>query len=160
VDLGILTVPQGHRHDGHLGAFRREQESKFFHFDGAVTDKNFPQPSTILRPRDKFWVLAFRHSGEEKLTAEDRMEFLKRQEGNVFVGPQGASLIFEQRALELPRGHWYASLDEPENCWDDEGFRGFGYLVAHADGDFEFNVGYHGQPLHNVMTFFQFVKIA
>ena len=118
VDLGIITVPENYKHAIQLAQFLRADGKKFRSVNDNITDANFPNPSRILKPGDKLWVRAFRQIVSDTTTSEERMVFLANQKA-VHTGAQGASLVFEQRRDQLPKGFWYASFDEKGRLWED-----------------------------------------
>jgi hypothetical protein len=140
-DLGIITVPADYDHAKCLANFRKNNYKKFFGYNDDITDKNFSNPSRILKPGDKLHVRAFQQIVGGTTTSEERMAFLKKQ-NPVFVGAQGASLVFEQKHEQLPKGKWYASFDKKERLWKDAGsLHRVPNVNAYSDGDFFWNLG-------------------
>lgn len=136
-DLGVVTVPEEHR----LTSFRRKNRSLFWHCDPAITDDNFRSPTCILKPGDRLQVQAFKQVGLVATTVEERLEFCRRQQGNVFVGAQGIPLVFEQKCDRLPKGFWYAFLDTRERLWKDTGgCHGVPNLVVLRRGIFDLDL--------------------
>lgn len=111
-DLGIITVPDDYVHGGRLTRFYVKHRHEFRHYLEEITDKNFQNPTRILEPGDKLHVRAFKQVAIG-VTTEDRMAFLATQKA-VHTGAQGASLVFEQKRNQLPKGFWYVSFDEKE----------------------------------------------
>ena len=143
VDLGILTVPDNYVQGKQLGSMNRKD---FIYFDSDITDKNFSNPTRVLKPGDKFHVLAYKQIVPGETTSEERMEFLAKQKA-VLTGAQGASLVYQQKRNLLPKGFWYCSFDEKKRLWKDAGGgRRVPYVRAFSDGDFEFNLGYFERP--------------
>jgi hypothetical protein len=137
VDLGIITVSAAVQ----LDKFMYENREKFYSVNENITDANFPNPSRILKPGDKLWVRAFQQIVKGTTTSEERMTFLKKQNA-VFTGAQGASLVFEQKRDQLPKGKWYASFDEKKRLWKDaDGGHRVPGVNAHTDGDFFWDLG-------------------
>jgi hypothetical protein len=85
VDLGTITVPDNYDHVTRLATFKKENEKKFYSYNSAITDENFPKPTRILKPGDKFQVRAFKQIVSGETTSEERMAFLSKQKA-VFVG--------------------------------------------------------------------------
>ncbi len=143
VDLGVITVPAGYMHGMCLSTFHKNNRKKFCGYNDNITDKNFPHPSRILKPGDKLRVRAYQQIVSGTTTSEERMAFLEKQKGNVYTGAQGASLVFEQKRNQLPKGKWYISFDEAENLWEDSGgYHRVPRVLAFSDGAFEFDLGY------------------
>lgn len=154
-DLGIITVPEVVS----LDKFMRENRKKFYGVNENITDANFPNPSRILKPGDKLWVRAFQQIVKGGTTSEERMKFLKKQNA-VFTGAQGATLVFDQKRDELPKGKWYASFDEKDRLWEDAGgdHRVPGVL-AHSDGDFYWFLGSFGYVWDGSSAFLCFCDV-
>lgn len=139
VDLGIIIVPENYIHDKQLSSLNKDD---FYYFNENITDKNFPKPSRILKPNDKFWVRAFKQVASGSTTSEDRMGFLAKMNA-IHTGAQGASLVFQQKRNQLPKGFWYCSFDEKEHLWKDSGGNHrVPRVAADSDGDFGFDLGY------------------
>ena len=138
-DLGVITVPENYVHGKQLSSLN---QSEFYFFNNDITDKNFPNPTRILKPGDKLWVRAFKQVVPGNTTSEDRMGFLKKLNA-VFTGAQGASLVYQQKKDLLPKGYWYCSFDEKDHLWKDaDGDHRVPYVSAYSDGDFRFRLGY------------------
>lgn len=156
VDLGVVTVPE----DPRLATFNRENRRRFFHYEEAITDVNFSNPTRILKPGDKLEVRAFRQVAPGTTTTEERLEFCQRQKGNVFVGAQGATLVFEQKRNQLPRGLWYGFFDRRERLWKDaRGCCGVPNLVVLRSGDFDFDLECFERPRGDGYAFFCFREL-
>jgi hypothetical protein len=137
-DLGIITVPDDYVHGKELGSL---DQKDFYYFNTDIKDKNFPNPSRILKPGDKFWVRAFKQTSFGNTTSVERMEFLAKQNA-IHTGAQGASLVYKQKRSVLPKDYWYCSFDEKERLWKDaDGDHGVPSVYAHSDGDFRFPLG-------------------
>lgn len=120
VDLGIITVPDDYVYDIRLDSFGKKNREKFYYYNENITDKNFSKATVQLTPGRKLRVKIFKQVVPGTTTSEERMAFLKSQNA-VLTGAQGASLVFEQKRDELPRGYWYASFDERDALWKDAG---------------------------------------
>jgi len=120
VDLGIITVPDGYVHNTRLASFEKENRKKFYGYNDAITDKNFGKATTKLVPGRKFRVRVFKQIVDGETTSEERLAFLKTQNA-ILVGAQGASLVFEQKREDLPKGFWYCSFDKKKALWKDAG---------------------------------------
>lgn len=141
VDLGIITVPDDYDHATALAKFGKKNRKKFYYYNEAITDPNFPNPTRILKPGDKLRVRAFKQVVGGSTTSEERMAFLATQKA-VHVGAQGASLVWDQKRDQLPKGKWYCSFDEKERLWQDAvGDHGVPSVFAYSDGVFRFDIG-------------------
>ena len=144
-DLGIIKVPDDYRHSTQFGNFLRMYRKKFWRIGSDIDVANFPDPSHVLRPGDKFRVRVFGQAvGVMSTTTEERMAFLNAQ-GDVHIGPQGVSLIFEQKRILLPEGSRYISFDKEECLWiDDEGRHRVPCMYKSLGGSIELYLGYLG----------------
>lgn len=151
VDLGVIEVPKGYVHRTRLATFKaRYQNDKiksFYYYNDAITDEHFPNPSRILKPGDRLHVCAYRQVASGTTTSKERMDYLVAQGMPVYTGAQGASLVFEQKRDQLPKGKWYASFDEEDRLWGGAGGRRrVPYVCARSGGDFDFDLGSFGYP--------------
>lgn len=148
-DLGVITVPKNYRHPIRLDTFMTKHRSKFSYvdecMDGAgIADENFSQVSTKLSPGQKLVVKIF-ISVDKYISHKECMEFLNNQ-NCVFVGAQGATLVFEQKR-SLLKGlakqlavadesgndyHVFLSLDNSKNLFRENGKR---YVVGLSYGE-------------------------
>ena len=134
-DLGVLTVPNDYVHGKQLDGMNREE---FYFFNESITDANFPNPTRILKPGDKFSVQVFKQTVSGITTSEERMQFLTSQKA-VNTGAQGASLVYFQKRDLLPKGYWYCSFDEKDHLFEDAGgLRRVPCVRARSDGGFRF----------------------
>ncbi len=141
VDLGIITVPNDYDHATRLDKFMKKNRKKFCDINDNITDANFPNPTRILKPGDKLRVRAFKQVVGGTTTSEERMTFLATQKA-IHTGAQGASLVFDQKRDQLPKGKWYASFDEKDRLWADaDGYHRVPSVYCDSDGDFEFILG-------------------
>lgn len=142
VDLGIITVPDDYVHETRLTTFGEQNRKKFNYYNDEIIDKNFPNPSRILKPGDRLHVRAFKQAVGGTTTTAERMAFLATQKA-IYTGAQGASLVFDQKRDQLPKGKWYASFDEKDRLWADAvGFHRVPRMYCDSDGDFEFSLGF------------------
>ena len=154
VDLGEITVPPSYVPDKRLGFFRRKYHRQFFCFDKEITDANFSNPTRILKPGDKLHVRVFECPTPN--TTSECMKFLATEEV-VYTGAQGASLVFEQKRNQLPKGFWYTSFDEKSKLWKNvRGCYGVPYLVALFGGSFDFILICFEKDVLTVKAFFCF----
>ncbi|MFA6056208.1 MAG: hypothetical protein WC769_12635 [Thermodesulfovibrionales bacterium] len=141
VDLGIVTVPDDYVHEKQLKMFKGKNGEKFYYYNDDITDKHFSNPTRILKPGDKLWLRTFKQIAPGSTTSEDRMKFLASKKA-IHVGAQGASLVFDQKRNQLPKGYWYCSFDEKDRLWKDaDGRRRVPVVDADTDGDFRFDLG-------------------
>lgn len=141
VDLGIITVPDDYVHDKRLTTFGKQNRKKFYCYNDEITDKNFPNPTRVLKPGDKLRVRALKQVVGGMTTSEERMAFLATQKA-IHTGAQGASLVFDQKRDQLPKGKWYASFDEKDRLWADaDGDHRVPFVDCDSGGAFEFDLG-------------------
>src|SRR3989344_121874 len=143
VDLGIITVPDNYDHTTSLKSFMERNREKFCRADKNITDQNFSNPTCILKPGDKLHVRVFKQIVEGITTSEERMAFLVMQKA-VYVGAQGASLVFEQKRDQLPKGMWYTSFDKKERLYmESSGYHMVSRIGTYLsnDDDFSFRLG-------------------
>lgn len=144
VDLGIITVPDDYVHEKQLTTFGKQNHKKFHSYNDEITDKNFPNPTRVLKPGDKLRVRAFKQVVGGTTTSEERMAFLATQKA-IHTGAQGASLVFDQKRDQLPKGKWYASFDEKYRLWANAGgYHGVPHVFCYLDGDFVFRLSAFG----------------
>jgi hypothetical protein len=122
VDLGIVVVSKNYEHASQLASFKKVNHGNFVACHSNITDENFAKPTMQLVPGSRLHVRAFKQIVSGPTTSEERMAFLSTQKA-IYVGAQGASLVFEQKRAELPKGYWYVSFDKKEALWID----GIGY---------------------------------
>ena len=140
VDLGIITVPDDYVHDKRLTKFGKQNRKKFYYSD-EITDKNFPNPTRVLKPGDKLRVRAFKQIVPGTTTSEERMAFLATEKA-IHTGAQGASLVFDQKRDQLPKGKWYTSFDEKDRLWADAGGNPeVPNVLCYSGGGFQFPLG-------------------
>lgn len=133
LDLGIITVPRG------FDPFGGKNREKIHRFDDEINDKNFSNPTRVLKPGDKFRVRAFKQVIDDSRTSDERMAFL-RSEKAVFTGVQGVILVWKQKRDQLPKGKWYTSFDEPDRLWKDEsGYHRLPSIFFYSDGGYAFH---------------------
>ena len=141
VDLGVIMVPDDYDHANHLKTFAQQNDKKFCYYNNDINDENFSNPTRILKPGDKLCVRAFKQIVGGSTTSEERMVFLATQKA-VHVGAQGASLVYDQKRDQLPKGKWYASFDEKDRLWTDaDGRHGVPDVDAYSDVGFSFSLG-------------------
>lgn len=159
-DLGVITVPKDYDHATRLGSFVEAYRKKFYYYNDAIMDVNFPAPSRVLKPGDRLHVRAWKQIVRGRTTSAERMEFCRGQDGNVWTGAQGASLVWEEKRDELPKGYWYASLDEPDRLWEDaDGNRRVPDVGAYSSGDFNFFLGSFERDWRECNAFFSFCDV-
>lgn len=159
VDLGIITVPDNYDHATALKSFGNKNRRKFYYYNDEITDKNFPNPTRVLKPGDKLHVRVFKQIVSGRTTSEERMDFL-RKENAVFTGAQGASLVFDQKRDKLPVGKWYASFDEKDRLLlDTDGDHKLLNMRCTPEGVFSFRLGFFESEWHDVNAFLCFCDV-
>lgn len=137
-----VTVPEGYDHATRLDTFHATHQSdkeEFYFYNDAITDANFAAKATTkLVAGRKFTVKVFGIT--ERVSSEDCLAKL-RSEKAILVGAQGASLTYEQKKDELPKGKWSVSFDEKKALWRDPGGdHRVPHLYAFSGGDFDFGL--------------------
>ncbi len=136
VDLGIITVPDDYMHKSRLTTFYGLNQDRFLLYQDEITDVNFPYPSRILKPGNKFRLRAFREIVPGRTTLNMRLGFLATQKA-IYTGAQGLSLVFDQKRDQLPRAKWYVSFDVKERLLaQDHNYHGVPLLGVRGDGAF------------------------
>jgi hypothetical protein len=159
VDIGIITVPDDYVHEKRLTTFGKQNRKKFYCYNNKITDKNFPNPTRVLKPGDKLRVRAFKQVVGGKTTSEERMAFLATQKA-IHTGAQGASLVFDQKRDQLPKGKWYASFDEKDRLWTDAGgSHRVPLMGCYSDSDFRFDLGVFELVWYGVYAFLCFCDV-
>ena len=142
--LGVVTVPDDYVHDRQLAVFRKKHRKKFWHHSSDITDRNFPNPSRILKPGDRLHVRAFEQVVPGVTTSEEHMAFLAGEDA-IYAGAQGITVVFDQKRDQLPKGRWYASFDEKSRLWENGGdYHGVPCLVALVRGGFDLDLAAFG----------------
>ena len=139
-----IIVPADYNHATRLDTFRtkhqNEKNKEFYFYNGAITDTNYAAKATTkLTAGRRFLVKAF---GIKKTASSlDCLAKVKAENG-VLTGAQGASLVYEQRKDELPKGKYYVSFDEKDALWRGPfGRRRVPDVRADSGGDFCFGLG-------------------
>ncbi len=141
VDLGITTVHADYEHGNQLKKFFEQNSDKLFNINYEITDKNFPNPTRVLRPGDRLRIRAFKQVVGGSTTTEERVDFLRKEKA-VFIGAQGASLVFERKCNQLPKCKQYTSFDEKDRLWiDDAGVHRLPNIDCCSNGDFMLRLG-------------------
>lgn len=144
VDLGIVEVPADYDHATAIAKFLKNNRKKFYKngVNENISDANFPSPTRVMKPGDKFRVRAFKQIVRGSTTSVERMAFLEKQNA-VHTGAQGSAVVFEQKRDQLPKGYWYASFDQPDRLWKDaDGYHRVPDVSAYSDGGFLWYLGY------------------
>lgn len=136
-----VIVPADYVHATRLDSFRAayqsETKKEFYYYNPNITDANFAKTPALVHGK-KFLVKAFQIKGV--VSSEDCLTQLKRVKAT-FTGAQGASLAYEQKKDELPKGRWSLSFDEKKNLPFALGCHGVPSVYRRSDGDFVFNLG-------------------
>jgi len=141
-DLGIITVPEDYDRTKSLAKFAEKYRDEFLHYNKDITDANFANPSRILKAGDQLWTYAFKQAVSGRTTSTERLDFIRSRQG-ILTGAQGASLVFEQKRNQLPKGYWYYSFDQKDALWKDAAGGHRVPCVGRHSGDvFEFDLGY------------------
>lgn len=140
-DLGEIVVPAGYDHATRLGVFAERNRNQFYGYHNAITDANFPNPTRVLKPGDRLSLRVFKQV-VDTTTSEERLAFLATQNA-ALVGAQGASLAWEQKCAELPKGYWHPSMHAKERLFEDaDGLHRVPRVGASSGGHFYFDLGF------------------
>ena len=143
-----LTVPEGHKPKEQLKIFKEKYGKNFSYYNDDITDQNFPNPTHELIPGKTYKVKKFGIKKGKSISSEDGLALLKSQNAYL-VGAQGASVVYQLKRDELPKGKFYISFDEKDALLADTGGRHRVPRVRHnGDGDFGFDLGYFGLDCH------------
>lgn len=144
-----VMVPDGYKHETRLADFKaecqpevetEERKRQFCYYNPNITDANYGKATTKLVPGRKFQVKVFGIRRGKQVTSDECLDKVRLENG-VLVGAQGASLAYEQGKDNLPKGKWYASFDEKEALWCNDGCHRVPFVSARSDGGFSFGLG-------------------
>lgn len=142
-----ITVPADYDHATRLDTFRavhqNEENKEFYFYNDAITDANYAEKATTkLLPGRRFAVKVF--GIKKRVTSDECLDKIRLEKG-IFTGAQGASLAYEQKKEELPKGKWSISFDEKEALWQGaDGYRRVPGFDAGSGGGFGFGLGGFG----------------
>ena len=105
-----IIVPKNYNHDTRLDTFATNNYKNFASFSPQISDANFSNVKTKLKPGQVMIVKLFSIT-EGFITPEDCRNFLRKQNA-VLTGPQGTSLVFELKREEMPERKWCVSFQE------------------------------------------------
>ena len=125
-----LIVPVNYVHDTQLTKFREANHNKFTLYNNDITDQNFSKVTTKLVPGRKFNVKIFAINIGKYVSSKGCLIFLRKQKA-VFVGTQGASLIWQKKKEKLPINKWSISFDEKKALWKEP--RGYFEMLPCVD---------------------------
>lgn len=179
VDFGTISAPCNYDHENYLDNFQMYNRGDFHYgYHDKLTDSNFSNPSRIILPGDTFHVIAFSQEiFTEYATMQESLDFLKKQ-GSVFVGAQGAGLLWLQKRRMFPRvpeikpsgelyelikakeRRSYLSFDDPERLFfDDNNVHRIPEILIRANGDFGFGLAVYERgflwPEDYILGFFE-----
>lgn len=106
-----VTVPDDYDHATQLATFREKNYEKFHEYNNQITDENFAKVTTKLVPGRKYAVKIFGINPGE-IAGSDECLAKYREEKALFVGAQGASVVWQENRKDLPKDKWYVSFDE------------------------------------------------
>ncbi len=131
-----IIVPADYVHASRMTTFGEAHQKGFYYYNPNLTDDNFAKTPALV-PGKKFLVKAFQIKG--RVTSDDCLTHLKRVKA-ALTGAQGASLVYEQKKDELPKGRWSLSFDEKDNLPFIDGGHGVPGVRRASDGGFEFDL--------------------
>ncbi len=170
-NLGIIEVPQDYEHTVQLTRFRKrhyrgEEEGPFHLYSDDITDEHFSNPSRVLKPGDRLRVCVFQLDKHRSatFTSKGAMAFLARQGMAIYLGAQGASLVFEQKHDQLPKDRWFASFDKKGRLWTTKGGMKIHCLVPclrihQIEGEGSFFCGCFDRKWHQSVAFLGFSEV-
>lgn len=112
VDAFELVVPVNYHHDIQLRAFRKSHTRQKFGYNDAVNDNDCAQVTTKLEPSQKYVIKIFQMK-EPIASPEGCMEVLQ-EEGIIFTGAQGLSLVYEKSRAYIEADCRYFSFDRKD----------------------------------------------
>lgn len=141
LDLGVIIAPDDFNHSTCLVTFIKNNRNSFFDINEQITDKNFSIPTRILKPGDKLNVTVYQQIKAEDTSSKERIKFLNTL-NSIFVGAQGATLVWEQKRDLLPKGKWYSSFDKQEIYWEQaDAYKWIPRISCYTNGEYNFNLG-------------------
>lgn len=133
-ELGEFTIPGNYAFETEISSLYHKD---FCDFNINLTDANYSKSSHVLKPGDKISINVFKQIASEKTTFEERLDFLRNQPGNIFIGGKGIPLVFKYKSDMLLKGYHYFSFDEKEKLFEtSKGDFGLPFLEADSEGDF------------------------
>jgi hypothetical protein len=133
--LGTIEIPA----TWSLDVFRKASEKGFYYYNPDLTEANHPTPKWAAGKR--YSVRAVKQIAEGTTTSLERLEFLESQ-GAIYLGAQGAAMVYQEKRKLLPKSKWYTSFTEGDLARVRDGLDGGVPSVnASSDGDFGFNLG-------------------
>ena len=108
VDLGLVSVPQGDDYTEWFATLRTNGPGGFF--PDEYLGEDFSHLSAVLTPGKRFRVRVFGLAIGSASSVSEVITFLKEQ-GCVFLGIHGASLMFQEKIGFLKQRKLYVSFD-------------------------------------------------
>lgn len=115
VYLGTITAPVDYVHGKCVSMFLDRNRGKLT-YNVSITDDNFPNPSRILVPGDKFRVDLLTQTTERQTTSEWRMKLLSERNA-VCLGLQGLCLVYDQCWSNVPTNTVCVSFDQSDRLF-------------------------------------------
>lgn len=141
-----VTVPNDYGHSTQLASFSKENREKFYHYNDAITDKNFAKATQKLAPGKTYTVKIFQIT--RRVSSENCLAFLRTQKA-ILIGVQGISLAWQHARDKFPVGKWTVSFDEREALWEDAvGSHRVPYVDRNSGGARSFDLGHFEHDWH------------
>jgi hypothetical protein len=138
-DLGIITVPEDYVHSSQLAIFIAKHGQEFRLYNHSITDKDYGNPTRILKPGDRLRVRTYRQIVPGETTYEERIAFLNAIGMNsIYPGAQGLTLVYEQKYGMLSPGYVYTSFDHQTQIPILSGKRRVSTLAKSPNDDYRF----------------------
>lgn len=159
LDLGIITMPDDYDQSTCVKNCIVRNRRIIHAVESQITDKNFSNPSRILRPRDRVSVQVVEQTAPGVTLSVHRMDFLGTQEA-IYTGLQGICAVLDQRHASLPRGRWFASFDLLEHLCLNRGVRQVSRLGCRTvDGKFVIDSNHFVTEWCRADAFFLFTEV-
>lgn len=160
-ELGLVEVPESFVHKSCIANFlkRNWNPNAINDINSAFSDTNYPNPTKEMRPNEKYnvWIIGQK---VQETTSSERLMALDEENG-LLLGAQGIVLVHEQKRQQLPKGYWYASLDNETNLWiaDTQDKHGVPCLISYADGGYAIDIGDFENPFPPNVAFLCFKEL-
>lgn len=135
-----IKIPKNYKHETQLATFSKKYKKQFYYFNEDITDENFSKVTDKLVAGKTYTVKII--SILQKVSSEDCIRVLKKNNA-IFGGAQVASITYQLKKNELPKGKFYLSFDEKNSLWEDaDGNHRVPRLYHYDDGVFSFRLRY------------------
>jgi hypothetical protein len=108
VEVWEITIPANYVRDTRLDWFSTTYRDSFHFYSTRINEKNFPGAIIGFESGQKILVRVFRL--KKPVSTNGCLVFL-RNHGAILTGAQGATLVWEQKREQVPKGFCYLSFD-------------------------------------------------